>query len=354
MSRGSLHHPVGRQRLRSLVLFPLQLRSSSLLRAQEGEFEDSEPDPPIPPGLRTLSARLEALVDFLRIDRDLIAIAVTQSAALAPEGKRGHEFRRLITALSETEKTAPLVQVALGEHAAVGDALSCQYRAAHHSGPPTEPVRSIGELLAAASSLAAERRQKAMAHAARQQSIRDQRAAVAREKYLANWRRVSRRHGTASRNSWEPSSPPSTTRPCSSSATCAMLRAVQDVTVTWPRTSTTFGRDMPRSSVFSIISIARVCSARALEACDPDSGAASVVDPCTEAAQVVARARANGAQAGDESEKARQVGQCVARAMEGLPARIHRGVVRQALRQGATRRCPFERNWRTHAKRNDR
>jgi hypothetical protein len=204
MSRGSLHHPVGRQRLRSLVLFPLQLRSSSLLRAQEGEFEDSEPDPPIPPGLRTLSARLEALVDFLRIDRDLIAIAVTQSAALAPEGKRGHEFRRLITALSETEKTAPLVQVALGEHAAVGDALSCQYRAAHHSGPPTEPVRSIGELLAAASSLAAERRQKAMAHAARQQSIRDQRAAVAREKYLAElaaresatWDRIEKLMGT--------------------------------------------------------------------------------------------------------------------------------------------------------------
>jgi hypothetical protein len=175
-----------------------------LLRAQEGEFGDAEPEPPVPPGLRTLSAPLKALVDFLRIDRDLIAIAVTNSAALATQGNRRRDLRRLITALPETEKTALLVRAALGEHAAVGAALSRQHRAAHHSGPPTEPLRGVGELLAAARRLAAERRQKAVAHAARQQSIRNQRTAVAREKYLADlaarqpatWDRIEKLIGT--------------------------------------------------------------------------------------------------------------------------------------------------------------
>ncbi len=155
-----------------------------LLRAQERELGDDEPEPPIPPGLRTLNAPLEALVDFLRVDRDLIAVAATRSAQPESEGNRRRDLRRWITALPETEKTALLVQVGLGEYATVGAALARRHRATRHPGSPPAAPRTVGDLLAAASDLSNERRRKASAHAALQQKIRDQHAAAAREKYL--------------------------------------------------------------------------------------------------------------------------------------------------------------------------
>jgi hypothetical protein len=155
-----------------------------LLRAQERELDDDEPEPPIPPGLRSLNAPLEALVDFLRVDRDLIAVAATSSATPEPKGRIRREIRQWIKALPESEKTALLMRVGLGEHAAVGAALAHRHRAAQHLGSPSAPSRTVGKLLAAASELTDERRRKALAHAALQQRIRDQRAAAAREKYL--------------------------------------------------------------------------------------------------------------------------------------------------------------------------
>ena len=45
-----------------------------LLCAQRGELGDDEREPPVPPGLGELSAPLEELAEFLRVDRDLIAV----------------------------------------------------------------------------------------------------------------------------------------------------------------------------------------------------------------------------------------------------------------------------------------
>ena len=43
-----------------------------LLCAQTGELDDDEIEPPVPPGLRDLDESLERLVDFLRVDTDLL------------------------------------------------------------------------------------------------------------------------------------------------------------------------------------------------------------------------------------------------------------------------------------------
>src|SRR5438445_3172354 len=56
-----------------------------LLGVQEGEVGPHAPEPPIPPGLEKPTAPLRAFADFMRIDRDLIAVASERSAEAALE-----------------------------------------------------------------------------------------------------------------------------------------------------------------------------------------------------------------------------------------------------------------------------
>jgi len=57
-----------------------------LLRAQIGELDDDDTEPPVPPGLGQLSASLESLTEFLRIDSDLLHVA---AEAIQPIGDTG-------------------------------------------------------------------------------------------------------------------------------------------------------------------------------------------------------------------------------------------------------------------------
>ena len=50
-----------------------------LLAVQSDEVDDEATEPPVPAGLAELSARLQAVVDFLEIDEDLIDVAVEAS-----------------------------------------------------------------------------------------------------------------------------------------------------------------------------------------------------------------------------------------------------------------------------------
>jgi hypothetical protein len=52
-----------------------------LLAVQADEVADSEREPPVPPGLAELTAAQAAMVEFLRIDEDLLAAAAGASAA---------------------------------------------------------------------------------------------------------------------------------------------------------------------------------------------------------------------------------------------------------------------------------
>src|SRR6185369_7253959 len=66
---------LGRGDLRSLYL-------GWLLCAQAGELEDDDMEPPVPPGLADLDGSLNRLVEFLRIDADLLDIAAAASPAM--------------------------------------------------------------------------------------------------------------------------------------------------------------------------------------------------------------------------------------------------------------------------------
>jgi hypothetical protein len=55
-----------------------------LMAAQNDQLDDGDTEPPCPPGLRSLSAPLDAFVEFMRLDRDLVEAAAAGSPAVEP------------------------------------------------------------------------------------------------------------------------------------------------------------------------------------------------------------------------------------------------------------------------------
>ena len=170
-----------------------------LLWAARGEDVDEEAEePPVPPGLRTLSGAQLAFADFLRIDPDLIHVAAERSADASldvdPAG-----MRSWIAALPADETTGLLVRVVEGSGSLVGAELLKRFREAHgaEAGDPWEP-RTVAQLLAAAEQYADERIRREREQAARAKAERERKAAAARELHLAelakheeeSWRRV--------------------------------------------------------------------------------------------------------------------------------------------------------------------
>jgi len=116
-----------------------------LLALQSDEVDDEDTEPPVPAGLGNLSASLQAVVDFLKIDEDLIAVAAASSPLI--EEPRG--LAEWIVSLPAQEKDALLARVAAGEGVPVQALLLRRFRAASGA-PPTVPARTAAELWQAA------------------------------------------------------------------------------------------------------------------------------------------------------------------------------------------------------------
>jgi hypothetical protein len=155
-----------------------------LLAAQEGELEDDEPEPPVPPGLGTPSGALKAFADFLRLDPDLVQAAARHSPAMAAGPDEG-ALPGWIAALPEAEKTELLVRVAGAAPVAVRSELLRRFRMAHRTdAAPAEGVRTVGELLEAADRIAEERSRIEAERKAREKERREREAAAARARHL--------------------------------------------------------------------------------------------------------------------------------------------------------------------------
>jgi hypothetical protein len=153
--------------------------------AQVGELDDDVLEPPVPPGLGTPTGSLKAFEDFLRLDPDLLAVAAVASTVQA-EPPSDPEIARWVTALPETEKTAWLLRLALGQEAYLRMELLKTLRASQGPvGQPPGPSRSVGQLLDAAQQHAEARKRNEAERAALERRRREQEAAAAREKYLA-------------------------------------------------------------------------------------------------------------------------------------------------------------------------
>jgi hypothetical protein len=122
-----------------------------LFAVSRDEVDDEATEPPVPAGLAELSAPLEAIVEFLEIDEDLIDIAVEASPELG-------EIGEWIASLPVPAKDELLGRVASGEGTGVQALLLRQFRESVPGRPAAAgaPARTAGELRDAAAAYKAE------------------------------------------------------------------------------------------------------------------------------------------------------------------------------------------------------
>ncbi|MHB1416620.1 MAG: hypothetical protein ACYC1C_15340 [Chloroflexota bacterium] len=168
---------------------------------ESGQLAD-DIEPPVPPGLAHLSGAQEALVDFLDVDRDLLAVAAERSAPLA-SGPSRSDWARWLRELPESEKDALLLRlVADGDTHIKPELTQRLQRAAAGTGGTTAggPAkgRTVRELIKAAEEQAERRRQEEAVRAAQERERQEREAARERARHLDSlvgreaelWRRV--------------------------------------------------------------------------------------------------------------------------------------------------------------------
>lgn len=111
---------------------------------------DDDLEPPVPPGLGTLTAAQRALADFLRLDDDLLATAAQASPPLEEIADDPADLTAWVTRLPVAEKNRLLARVAQGEAARVRMELLRSFRGDTASTIPVPPRRTVADLLDAA------------------------------------------------------------------------------------------------------------------------------------------------------------------------------------------------------------
>jgi hypothetical protein len=129
-------------------------------------FDDEEEDelePPVPPGLSTLTAPQRALADFLRLDDELLTVAAEASLPLDRANDDPERLAAWVAALPTTEKDRLLLHVAKDHAATARMELLRGFRAETAPAPASAPQsrRTVAELLDGA----ARRRNEQHSHA---------------------------------------------------------------------------------------------------------------------------------------------------------------------------------------------
>ena len=155
--------------------------------AQSGELDDEDREPPVPAGLGQLSASLEAMAAFLRIDPDLFAVA---SKTSAPAAKSAPTRKAVLSALATVPvavKDGLLARLVIDDdHTAVRTELLRRLRATVGSNAATkaQATRTVGALLAAAEEQRTRREELEARRATEAQARRNRAAAAARAQHL--------------------------------------------------------------------------------------------------------------------------------------------------------------------------
>lgn len=151
-----------------------------LLCVQQGEADDGEVEPPVPPGLGSLPASLRALADLLRLDADLLDVASDASSTPAPT--EISDMERWVRELPEAEKDALLVALVRGDDPHLRTTMVRRSRGTPENAPGS---RTAGELRGAAATRRGERERAAEREREQQRVERERRAEAARERRLA-------------------------------------------------------------------------------------------------------------------------------------------------------------------------
>jgi hypothetical protein len=113
-----------------------------LLAVQRNNVDDDVTEPPVPPGLGELSAAQQAMIEFLRIDVDLVAAAAMASATMTDDRE---PLLHWVAAMSAKEKDAWLKRAIEEPELPLGTALLRAYRATR-TPESARSRRTAGEL----------------------------------------------------------------------------------------------------------------------------------------------------------------------------------------------------------------
>jgi hypothetical protein len=163
-----------------------------LAGVQNGEFDEPEIEPPVPPGLRQPSAPLRRFIDFIRLGPDLVEVAAAASGEGLPSGPSTEELAAWVAGLPREETGPLLVRLMQGEGVALAGELLRRFRedrARRQVRPGRDEVaaearRTAGDLIEVRDSLAEEKKRKAAERAAKEQARRAREQAVARAHHL--------------------------------------------------------------------------------------------------------------------------------------------------------------------------
>jgi hypothetical protein len=114
-----------------------------LLSVQAGEVDEDATEPPVPASLAAPDAALTALVEFLRVDPDLVAAAADGAEAIMIVRE---DVERWVKKLPARDKDAWLVEAVLGPERPLHDVVAA-YRRSRTSNED-RPRRTVAELLA--------------------------------------------------------------------------------------------------------------------------------------------------------------------------------------------------------------
>jgi hypothetical protein len=159
---------------------------------------DDDLEPPVPPGLGTLTAAQRALAAFLRLDDHLLAIAAQASPPLAATTHDPDDLAAWITHLPTAEKDQLLTRVAQGEAARVRMELLRHFRDDTTPTTPAPPRRTVADLLDNAAQQRADHERRLSTQRANDEARQEQARREAHEQRLdelageedATWSRV--------------------------------------------------------------------------------------------------------------------------------------------------------------------
>ena len=159
-----------------------------LLCAQSGDLDDDDFEPPVPAGLNQLSASLESLVEFIRLDTNLLRAAAAASPPMADNEPTRVEIRQWLARLPVAKKDDLLVQLMAEDDGLLARELLRQVRreCAVEQGPPRAAAerRTVSQLLQQAERAAEEQRRVAAENAAQEKARQEREAAIARARHL--------------------------------------------------------------------------------------------------------------------------------------------------------------------------
>jgi hypothetical protein len=150
----------------------------------EGELADDEIEPPVPANLATLSAGQRSLVDFIRLDHDLLEAAREGSRSRSNAKPTKAQLTAWVRALPASEKDALLVGLIRDEDPHVGPRLLRRYHGGHERPDDAGGDRTVAQILEAAQVRRDARARAAATQRERQRAKAERDAAAARQRRL--------------------------------------------------------------------------------------------------------------------------------------------------------------------------